>query len=194
VREIIVPVLHERIHVATLYAGAWRGQPSRRELNDAPRQPALCTAHRKLPDLDPARAESIAGQLQVWAEGLTSLISALRFAEASDDRAGQIRRCVARGAHRKFGLTDLAAELHLSPSRASHVVRECCGMSFQELLLRERIGRARVLLQASPHRLSAIAERCGFSDAAQFSRLFKREVGMSPGAWRRRHATRAAMV
>jgi AraC-like DNA-binding protein len=48
-----------------------------------------------------------------------------------------------------------------------------------------RLTLARSLLIGSEEQLCAIALACGFADQAHFSRVFQREMGCSPGKWRR---------
>jgi len=49
-------------------------------------------------------------------------------------------------------------------------------------LLTLRLERARHLLDAPGARLSSVALRLGFADQSHFTRLFKREFGVTPGA------------
>jgi AraC-like DNA-binding protein len=49
--------------------------------------------------------------------------------------------------------------------------------------------RAQELLIRSREPLAQIALRCGLSDQSHFTRVFRRLVGVTPGAWRRQHAT-----
>lgn len=52
-------------------------------------------------------------------------------------------------------------------------------------LTRWRIKQARALLEADEHSVTGVALSVGFSDSAHFSRVFQREVGVSPNAYRR---------
>jgi len=191
VREIVLPLLHDEVHVATLYAGAWRSARARPDLRDAPRAAELRAMRAALPVWDAERARTIAAHLELWGHGLLARVLALRDYAGSDDRRVRIHRFIEAHAHERLRLADLAAELALSASRCSHCVRECCGASFQELLLRERVTRAQVLLRSSPHSLATIAERCGFGDVYAFGRVFRREVGLPPGGYRRRYGQSA---
>jgi two-component system response regulator YesN len=51
-------------------------------------------------------------------------------------------------------------------------------------LLRYRLSLAKILLAETGRHVTAIAHEVGFSDHAYFSRAFRREVGVSPTAFR----------
>jgi hypothetical protein len=53
-----------------------------------------------------------------------------------------------------------------------------------------RVERARMLLEVTLHGTQAIAEACGYSDAAAFRRLFARAMQMSMSEYRQRFALR----
>jgi AraC family transcriptional regulator, transcriptional activator FtrA len=53
-------------------------------------------------------------------------------------------------------------------------------------LQRQRMFRARELLEASNHPLGDIAEQCGYQSLETFRVAFKRIVGTSPAAYRLR--------
>lgn len=63
-----------------------------------------------------------------------------------------------------------AAHLRMSPWRA---------------LCRMRVDLARSLLLGTDRPMTAIAEACGFGDAARFAVVFRREAGVSPRAFRK---------
>jgi AraC-like DNA-binding protein len=82
-------------------------------------------------------------------------------------------------------LSDLAAHLSLSESRTSHLVTECCGSTFQSLLLRARLETAVLLLRFSALSVTEVALRSGFNDLAHFHRVFRRSYGATPARYRR---------
>jgi len=59
-------------------------------------------------------------------------------------------------------------------------------------VMRRRVRRAQELMLNSDEPLSHIALACGFADQAHLSRLFRREVGATPSAWRRAAEPRLA--
>ena len=85
-----------------------------------------------------------------------------------------------------YTLASLAAEYHRSPSGLSHLFRRVTGYAVMEYLTMCRLSLARRLLAESELSVTDIVYRTGFSDSSNFSRLFKREMNMSPVAYRRK--------
>ena len=54
----------------------------------------------------------------------------------------------------------------------------------KQYILRRRVGEAQVMLYDTTDSISEIAQAVGFEDAAYFSRLFSKYVGMSPREYR----------
>lgn len=52
-----------------------------------------------------------------------------------------------------------------------------------------RVGAARRLLEDGDHRPKQVASLCGFANADTLRRAFARHVGVTPAAYRRRHAS-----
>lgn len=76
----------------------------------------------------------------------------------------------------------LAREVGLSPAHFARAFRESTGRAPHRYLLMLRLEQARRLLDAPDAMLSEVAHRTGFADQAHFTRLFKREFGVTPGA------------
>lgn len=72
--------------------------------------------------------------------------------------------------------------------------RAATGMSPLEYVHTLRLEEAKQMLEADDASVESIAEAVGYEDAAFFSRLFSRRVGVSPGRYRRRFSgLRAAL-
>jgi len=101
--------------------------------------------------------------------------------EASLDQACQR---LAREPH--ISLHYLARECGLSYERFRKIFRERLGVSPHEYRIRRRIDQARTALHTEETSIQDIATRLGYANPFQFSAQFKRLVGMSPAAYRRR--------
>lgn len=88
------------------------------------------------------------------------------------------------------GIKDIARALGISPSHLRARFRASCGVSIGRHLRHLRLEQACGHLRLGPHRVSEIAELCGFSSIYSFSRAFRVAYGVSPLAYR--HSGRAA--
>ncbi|MCT7374962.1 helix-turn-helix domain-containing protein [Chelativorans salis] len=77
-----------------------------------------------------------------------------------------------------------AGRLGLSPVHLNRIARREAGASVQELAQRHLLRAARRDLVFTPSPVQAIAYSLGFQDPAYFNRFFKRQTGMTPGAFR----------
>jgi AraC-like DNA-binding protein len=80
---------------------------------------------------------------------------------------------------------DIARHVGLDADYLTHCFRQELGMTPITYLNRCRIHQARQLLKQTDESITAIALRVGFSDSGYFSRVFRREAGLSPDAFRR---------
>jgi AraC family transcriptional regulator len=79
----------------------------------------------------------------------------------------------------------LAKEIGVHPAHFSRAFRCYFGCSPVEYLRRLRVEEARRLLLATSNPGAMIAIQCGFSDQSHLNRSFLRQMGVTPGAYRR---------
>jgi AraC family transcriptional regulator len=84
-----------------------------------------------------------------------------------------------------LSLTELADVAGLSPTHFARAFKESVGSAPHQYLMGLRIERARRLLDSPDAVLSDVAARTGFADQAHLTRLFKRQFGVTPGAFKR---------
>jgi AraC-like DNA-binding protein len=118
-----------------------------------------------LVEVSRAAASTAAGQL-----GPTLVGDALRYIE--------------RNALTPISLRDVAAALGRSPSHVTTAVKRATGKSVGEWIISARLSEARNRLLHGDEMVEIIAERVGYADATHFIRLFRREHGVTPAAWR----------
>jgi AraC family transcriptional regulator len=82
-------------------------------------------------------------------------------------------------------LEHLAEVARLSPFHFARQFKAASGLPPHQYVIGRRVERAKDLLQARAGlSLAEVALRAGFSDQSQFSRHFKRVVGVTPGRFR----------
>ena len=85
---------------------------------------------------------------------------------------------------------ELARLAGMSPRNLTRVFRQATGISLKRFSHELKLEIAGTLLRDPTHGLDAVASSCGFSDARQLRRLWRRKFGMSPSAWRSRQEAR----
>ena len=79
---------------------------------------------------------------------------------------------------------ELAAAHRVSPAYLCKMVRKTMGESCTAILQRKRLAQARWLLRDTDLPIAAVAQAVGYENTGHFYRLFERETGMSPRAYR----------
>lgn len=86
----------------------------------------------------------------------------------------------------QLSLERTSREIHLSPSRISHIVKEQYGISYTSLVRKLKMERARFLLTHFPNMsISEVALEVGIPDGQYFSRVFRKESNISPTQYRK---------
>jgi AraC-like DNA-binding protein len=90
--------------------------------------------------------------------------------------------------HEQIGVSTMARELGCNPNYLSRVYRQTYNRTPTEAIHRNRLQNAQRRLLDSLSNIDEIARESGFDDPGYFRRLFKREIGMTPLAYRRLYA------
>jgi len=85
----------------------------------------------------------------------------------------------------KIQMQTLAEQFHLSYDYFQHRFKKMTGLSPQQFLIEKRLTAAAELLAEGRLNCTEIAQRCGFSNSAQLSMLFRRRFGVAPMVYRR---------
>ncbi len=85
-----------------------------------------------------------------------------------------------------IGLADLAAIACTTQTVFARGFKRASGTSPYRFLVQERIAQASRLLTGTAMPIAEIALACGFSHQEHLTRLFHRETGATPAAYRRR--------
>jgi LacI family transcriptional regulator len=80
----------------------------------------------------------------------------------------------------------LLREVPLSRRSFEHRFRKAVGRTPKAEIRRLQLDRAKTLLSGTDLKLAAVADRCGFHQPAYLCAVFRRSLGCTPAAWRRR--------
>jgi signal transduction histidine kinase/AraC-like DNA-binding protein/CheY-like chemotaxis protein len=137
---------------------------------------AQVTFHSK----DILAPDELAGALRAAAEGgeplaqPTSLLVKRAIAYIQQHHARDMTR------------QEIAEAIGVSKNYLTQIFHHELGISLWDYLNRYRVMRARELLRATDESITAIAAQVGFDDPSYFGRVFRRQVGCSPQAYRDR--------
>jgi AraC-like DNA-binding protein len=133
----------------------------------------------------------------LYGDGLTLalLLAVLRLPPSASRPRGrlaqwQLRRVtdyIVENCARNIRIEELADLTGLSQSYFSHAFKASTGLPPHQWQMKARIDRVKTLLNNRGLSLTEIAAETGFSDPAHFTRMFRRQTGASPSAWRREH-------
>lgn len=84
----------------------------------------------------------------------------------------------------KLTLQHVAGEVGISPNHFSTLFHKTVGVSFRDYLSQIRVEESKRLLLYTDYSLADIAAAMGFPDQSNFSKVFKRITGISPGKYR----------
>ena len=88
----------------------------------------------------------------------------------------------------KISFIDLARVAYVSRSHLSALFKKEVGCSFPEYLVKFRINKAKEIIRSEDElNLSEVAELVGYKDYAQFSKMFKKYLEMTPSQYKTRH-------
>lgn len=90
-----------------------------------------------------------------------------------------------RSDYKNVTLETLSEEFHLSKPYLSKYIKEKAGMTFQEVVKKERMRKARIMLRETGHTVETIAAEVGYENVEHFNRLFKKSYGMTPMQYRK---------
>ncbi|MBE7062246.1 MAG: AraC family transcriptional regulator [Ruminococcaceae bacterium] len=82
-------------------------------------------------------------------------------------------------------VNEIATHLGLDRSYLNKLFHTYVGLSPQTYILKHRIETAKTLLLLPEYTVEDIGKSVGYEDVHAFSKAFKKQTGMSPGAWRK---------
>jgi len=104
--------------------------------------------------------------------------------------AEKVERVLERELHRQISVANLADHCGTSERSLLRHFRTHYGVGPLARMQHLRVERAKALLEVTHLSFEEIVERCGYTDAPSFRKLFKRETSLTPAAYRNRFRLR----
>ena len=195
-RELVIPLIQEETLLGLIFVGQSRMEEpcsdkieaNALRLNGDPIE--FLQLYRKLPFVSQKDILNIGTILtqyfsvRIWnneliSPDMTSVASNLDLAEA-------IYRYVQLNYRHQLSPKNIASEFYVNASYASRRFSQRYQKTITEHINGVRIERAKMLLQETEAPIGNIALNVGFVDINYFSRVFKKIIGVSPLAYRKR--------
>ncbi|MDA8235538.1 MAG: PocR ligand-binding domain-containing protein [Clostridia bacterium] len=96
-----------------------------------------------------------------------------------------IKKFIRKNYQTNLTLEEIASSVYLSPYYASRVFKEDQNITIMDYLTKVRMEEAKKLLRNPSYQIDDIAEKLGYNDASYFSKVFRRNEGVSPKQYRK---------
>lgn len=145
-----------------------------------------CERERALAEHAGALAETCAqdGFPDMLSDMVHHMAAQARAPHQKDAFVDEVRRYLHTHYRENIGVTDIARAAHVSVGHLCREFKKETGISLMQYLQQYRLEKAKALLRNSHEKVHDIALRTGFQSAAYFGAVFKREMRMTPNAYR----------
>jgi AraC-like DNA-binding protein len=110
--------------------------------------------------------------------------------QAALDRLLALFRYLGENCGEPIQIREAARICGMSCSYFMNFFKQATGLPFMKYLTHYRIERAQILLANTDESMASISQQIGFCDQSYFGMVFRRTVGMTPAAYRRRSKDR----
>jgi len=142
-----------------------------------------------LKPIDPARLAEVLRRIRIRLEASAGAVDAEFGLDRIGTRETELARTVEiylqENYRRPYSLERLASSFGCKPAYLLRLYRRVTGRTPTQDLIRLRIEKAKRLLVGHPHiEIKQVASAVGYDDPLYFSRVFKKETGQNPSAFK----------
>lgn len=137
--------------------------------------------------LDQVNALSDADAVRVWfLDHMTAITGSIRdrIEDQSESTVTRAKKYIQENFMNEISLDDVSREVNVSPYYFSKLFKEEVGENFIDYLTDLRISRAKLMLKDETLTIREAGARAGYADQNYFSRIFKKQTGMTPRQYR----------
>ena len=129
----------------------------------------------------PKAVQKAVGELRRFHEELEGKNAKL---ETTATLQRQIEQYIEQNYMKRISLDEIANDLHANRSYLSRLYKEKTGMNLFDVIVKKRIEAAKGFLQNTEMKTYEISDAVGFDNAGYFSKVFKKQTGLSPKEFR----------
>ena len=141
---------------------------------------------RRAMELNPRDARAVGMQLATLLAPQAAAVPARVRRGLARWQKRKVEQYMSDNLDRPIPLDDVARQASLSVSHFSRAFKESYGTTPHMHIIGLRLALAQRLMMTTAESLSQIALACGLANQSHLSKLFRRHVGETPLAWRRR--------
>lgn len=104
--------------------------------------------------------------------------------EKQDDVIHLAKKYILQHIQENIYIEEVAKEVHLNAQYMMRLFRKETGLSVLEYITEERIKLAKELLVKTDYPINRVADNVGYANYSYFTKIFKRNVGLTPAAYR----------
>lgn len=104
---------------------------------------------------------------------------------SAGDRLQIARQYIHDNFNKNITRAEVASQVYLSEEYFSRLFKKETGYGFKEYVLKEKIRYAKHLLESTSLSIGIIGSKIGYENFSYFSKIFGKEVGMTPQEYRR---------
>jgi LacI family transcriptional regulator len=105
----------------------------------------------------------------------------------ADQQVAEALRYIRTHAGDAIGVAHVADAVDISRSKLERRFVKLLGRTPKQEILRVQLSRAQMLLSHTDLSMPIVAQKAGFASAGYFHEVFRRQIGCTPGAYRRDH-------
>ena len=102
--------------------------------------------------------------------------------------ADKTRRYIKTHFHESISTRTISQAVIINPDYLERIYKRAYNQTITQSIHHFRIRYAKRLLLDEVHNIDQVSEQCGYADPGYFRRIFKRQVGMTPKAFRKLHS------
>lgn len=103
---------------------------------------------------------------------------------AKGDVIGTVKKYVREHIQEDIYIADIAKQVYLNEQYLMRTFKKTTGLSILEFITSERLWLAKELLANTSYPINRVADMVGYGNYSYFTKIFKREVGLTPQAFR----------